>query len=357
MRDDAADRIRRAARVLPGRPAYRAGAGLLGAVALVLLFQLTWATPRRARLAVQQQELALAPDAQAEAASIDRRLAGLAREIERLGQEYDRLARAFPTSREAPILLRRLPAIAAQSGLTLRAYAPRPPETVPFDDPAPNWTIWGVQLEFTGRFHDVVGFLDRISALPQVIRVSALSFSASDPASPAGTILVSGVAETQAIEPPADRVPSSPAQGAAPSDTPAPPVTPTYDPGGRRDPFVPLAGTAPAPNGRPPGLAGIAAGELSLRGIVVAGGVRAAVLEAAGGRSWLVRGGERLLDGVIGLIGAETVEVQPVHGATTAPPPFRLRAAPQTLGGDAADGDDPDIAAPPSPPGDAERHP
>ena len=90
---------------------------------------------------------------------------------------------------------------------------------------------------------------------------------------------------------------------------------------------------------------------------MVAGGVRAAVLEAAGGRSWLVRGGERLLDGVIGLIGAETVEVQPVHGATTAPPPFRLRVAPQTLGGDAADGDDPDIAAPPSPPGDAERHP
>ena len=356
MEGNAADRVWYVPRELLGRPACRAGAGLLAAVILVSLFQLAWAAPRRARLAVQQQELALARSAVADAAGTDRRLVGLAAEIDRLGRQIEHLAHAFPTSGEAPSLLRQLPVIATQSGLTLRSYAPRPPELIGSDDSGPDWTRWGVQLEFTGRFHDVVGFLDRVGALPQVIRVRDLSFNATDPGNPDGTILVSGVAETQAIEQPAGRVRSRSGREAASSDTTAPPRATRYDPRGRRDPFLPLLPAAPFPNRRPRGLSGMAADELSLTGIVVADGERTAVLEAAGGRSWLVRGGEHLLDGVIGSIDAETVELRPVLGTTTARAPFRLRAAPEDHQGDGADGVGPDVAVQPSLPGDVERH-
>lgn len=357
MEDDAAGRVRHVPPGLPGRPAYRAGAGLLAAVILVVLFQFAWASPRRARLAVQQQELALARSERAEAASTDRRLAGLTAETERLGQQLDHLAQAFPTAREAPILLRQLPVIAAQSGLTLRSYTPRPPEKIASDDSGPDRTTWGVQLEFTGRFHDVVGFLARVAALPHVIRVRDLSFNAGDPVDPDGTIRVSGVAETQAIEQPAGHVRPPSGREVTLDDTSAPPLAALYDPGGRRDPFLPLLSAAPAPNRRPRGLAGMAAGELALRGIVTAGGGRTAVLEAAGGRSWFVRGGERLLDGVIGSIDAETVEVQPLRGTTIARAPLRLGASPREDAGEAVDGVDPDVASQSPSPRDVERRP
>ncbi len=358
MEDHAADRIRNVPPELPGRPGYRAGAGLLAAVILLVLFELAWASPRRASLAVQQQELAVAWSEEAEAASTHRRLAGLTAEIERLGEQLDHLAQAFPTAREAPILLRELPVVAAQSGLTLRSYTPRPPAMIASGDSGPDWTTWGVQLEFTGRFHDAVGFLDRVAELPQVIRVRALSFRASDPVNLDGTILVSGVAETPAIELPAGRIRSQSGSEVTSDDTSErPPVAALYDPGGRRDPFLPLPSAGPAPNRRPRGLAGMAAGELVLRGIVVAGGQRTAVLEATGGRSWLVRGGERLLDGVIGSIDAETVEVRPLRGTTVARAPLRLGAPPGEDAGEAVDGVDPDAASQSPSPRDVERRP
>ena len=91
------------------------------------------------------------------------------------------------------------------------------------------------------------------------------------------------------------------------------------DPRGLRDPFSdPRHGEeAPAPAGRPAGLAGFAVDGVVLRGLVRDDGVYIGILEADGGRSFFVRGGERLLDGAVVSVGARGVVVRAVG---TAPP-------------------------------------
>ena len=114
-----------------------------------------------------------------------------------------------------------------------------------------------------------------------------------------------------------------------------PPDVRAADSEGRRDPFVnPLRSPgAPPETVRPRGLAGIAVDELSLRGLVRIAGAHVAVLESGNGRSHLLRGGERLLDGSVRAVTAEGVTIvrhdagdPPATGGRTVR--LTLRAAP-----------------------------
>lgn len=73
------------------------------------------------------------------------------------------------------------------------------------------------------------------------------------------------------------------------------------DAAGSRDPFVDpfRPNAAPIEAIRPRGLAGIAVGDLILRGLVQVGDSSVAVLESGDGRNHLVRGGEELFDGAV----------------------------------------------------------
>lgn len=85
----------------------------------------------------------------------------------------------------------------------------------------------------------------------------------------------------------------------------------TYNPQGRRDPFVslqrgPLEGTAKQ-GPRPPGIAGFLVQEVALRGIVRDPKGFIGMLLGPDGKSYFVRVGQRLYDGVITAIDATTV--------------------------------------------------
>lgn len=122
----------------------------------------------------------------------------------------------------------------------------------------------------------------------------------------AGAIVIAGVA-LPAQEPPR---PQPPAQGApaATADKPAAagqaPSSSgyTYDPAGRRDPFVSLLGRGSDPRSaanRPSGLAGVLISEAVITGIVRGGGGFTAFLRAPDNRTYIIKGGERLLDGTV----------------------------------------------------------
>ena len=321
--------IRPVLRKLRERPWGRLAGGFVVAAALLLVFQVAWVSPRRAWLTIQERELAQARAGQSASPRAGRRLAEATGESARLAREIARLASVFPSRREAPAVLRQLHETAELSSLTLVTFTPRAPEPVTVAGTELSGTRWSVQLELTGQFHDLIGFLDRVGNLRQVVRVRDLAVRVVEQDSRDGTILATGTAETFAIEPPDPSIRATPlSHGATAVDAVAPPSSPPprYDPGGRRDPFAPLPASNPAPARveRAAGLPGIAASELSLRGIVVASGVSLAVLESPGGRSWLVRGGERLRDGVVGRIGANVVYVQPVGTAAATGGPVRL---------------------------------
>jgi Tfp pilus assembly protein PilP len=89
----------------------------------------------------------------------------------------------------------------------------------------------------------------------------------------------------------------SPAQAAQP-----PADNFTYQADGRRDPFVNLLGTGPEPRlpaRRPDGAAGLALGEISVRGVMQSRGALVAMILGPDNKTYVVHEGDKLLDATI----------------------------------------------------------
>ena len=114
--------------------------------------------------------------------------------------------------------------------------------------------------------------------------------------------------EAQTPAPPAAGAQTQVPAGQASAADALPPLEPpgfTYNPEGRRDPFVSLVrrGTTTARGGatgvRPAGLAGLETAEVTLRGTVRSREGFVAILQGADQKTYIVRAGDRLLDGTV----------------------------------------------------------
>jgi Tfp pilus assembly protein PilP len=88
----------------------------------------------------------------------------------------------------------------------------------------------------------------------------------------------------------------------------------TYDPDGRRDPFVSLlrrgADSMPvAAARRESGLAGLGAAEISLRGTMKSAGAFVGIVQGVDSKTYIVRAGDRLADGSIRTITADSMVI------------------------------------------------
>ena len=110
----------------------------------------------------------------------------------------------------------------------------------------------------------------------------------------------------------------TPRGGAATAPTAEAPVLDaagfTYDPQGRRDPFVSLLRrgndeSAQAAGPRKPGLPGLGDGEVPLTGTMASRGGYLALLRGADAKTYLVRPGDRLLDGSVQAVTADAVVI------------------------------------------------
>jgi len=126
-------------------------------------------------------------------------------------------------------------------------------------------------------------------------------------------VLMMLMAATAAAAQDKPAVPPPPqAPGAAAAPAPAPPPF-VYNPEGRRDPFVSLvarAAEARARQGKQPaagGIAGFLVSELSLKGIMQSRGERVALVAGPDAKTYLIRVNDRLLDGSVRAITADTV--------------------------------------------------
>jgi Tfp pilus assembly protein PilP len=103
------------------------------------------------------------------------------------------------------------------------------------------------------------------------------------------------------------------AQGGPQAQVVAAPPAPafTYNPEGRRDPFVSLlkrATEARARQGKPaPGVSGFLVSELILKGIMQSRGEHVALVSGPDSKTYLVRVNDRLLDGSVRAITADTL--------------------------------------------------
>jgi len=126
---------------------------------------------------------------------------------------------------------------------------------------------------------------------------------------------------SQASPPPAPPPPapaaSTPQQTPAPpadaASTPsAPPDTYVYQPDGRRDPFVSALGTGSEPRmtgKRGEGPAGMLTAEISVRGIMQHGTSLLALVQGPDNRTYIVRAGDKLMDGTIKAVTREGLTI------------------------------------------------
>jgi Tfp pilus assembly protein PilP len=112
-----------------------------------------------------------------------------------------------------------------------------------------------------------------------------------------------------ASPPPAQAPAAAPALGNAAPAAAAPlePQGYSYDPQGRRDPFVSLlrrGSEVPrlSGGGRPNGLAGLETSEVTLKGTLASQGTYVGILQGSDNKTYIVRAGDKLLDGTIRVI-------------------------------------------------------
>lgn len=110
------------------------------------------------------------------------------------------------------------------------------------------------------------------------------------------------LAAQNAPPPPAAKAPDQAGQKAPVGADQAAPEPFTYQPDGRRDPFLNLLGTAPEPRPagrRADGLAGLALGEITVRGVMQSRDALVAMIAGPDNKTYIVHQGDRLRDGEI----------------------------------------------------------
>lgn len=115
---------------------------------------------------------------------------------------------------------------------------------------------------------------------------------------------------------PAAPPPAEPAKPAGTAGTPAlEPQGYTYDPQGRRDPFISLlrrgsdVQRSASGNVRTPGLAGLETSEVTLRGTIASQGSYVGILQGSDQKTYIVKAGDRLLDGTIRVINPDSMVI------------------------------------------------
>ena len=141
-----------------------------------------------------------------------RRLPQFRQDVANLQADLERLRSVLPEEKDVADLLRRIQGMATQSNLTIRGFTPRAVTTKQMHA---EWPI-GLQLE--GSYHDLGGFLERVSKFPRIINVNGIKIKARTEQSASTTITAECTATTFVmIDAP------RPAAPAATGGAPAPP--------------------------------------------------------------------------------------------------------------------------------------
>jgi type IV pilus assembly protein PilP len=136
-----------------------------------------------------------------------------------------------------------------------------------------------------------------------------------------GALLIAAAAGAQSPQPPASTAPAAAAPAAPASpDAAAALESPgyTYDPQGRRDPFVSLLRRGLSSDesrpARPAGISGLETSEVTLKGTMQSRTGYVALVEATDKKTYIIKTGDRLLDGTVRTITASAMVIlQEVH--------------------------------------------
>ena len=149
----------------------------------------------------------------------------------------------------------------------------------------------------------------RCAAAITIVCVGVLTTAPGAAAQAQSAAVASPPAKTPAPKAPTAQSPAP----TAPAQSAIDPQGYTYDAGNRRDPFVSLmrrgADTQKSVGVRPPGLGGLTAGEITLKGILASRSGYVGIVLGADNKTYIVHSGEALLDGSIRTITSDAMVI------------------------------------------------
>ena len=149
-----------------------------------------YAKPAQEQIRAQQAQLSGLQAEIQRGQAAELRLPAFRKELASLESQMRRLRAVLPEERDVADLLRRVQGTATQSSLTILGFTPK---AVTRKDLYVEWPI-GLKLE--GTYHDLGGFLERVSKLPRIINVTELKVKAIDKPVNGATIRAEAIATT-----------------------------------------------------------------------------------------------------------------------------------------------------------------
>lgn len=170
--------------------AYRMA--LIPAIAIVVAAAYVYLLymPTRAQLdGLEEQQLQLQRKL-AEVRSVASNEDRVKQEIEELERKLAIALRQLPDDKELPVLLTDVTSLGKNAGLDFKAFRPQPEFKRDFYAEVP------IELEFTGRFHDIASFFDEVSRLPRIVNIGELDIKIDKEGSQTTMLKVEGKATT-----------------------------------------------------------------------------------------------------------------------------------------------------------------
>jgi type IV pilus assembly protein PilO len=125
-----------------------------------------------------------------EVRSVAANLAAFEEEIKGLEAELKVALRQLPNSKELPGLLTDITNLGKKSGLEFKAFRPKPEVNRGFYAEVP------IEIEFTGSYHEVATFFDRISKLDRIVNVGDMEVTVGQESLDTTVLKIEGYATT-----------------------------------------------------------------------------------------------------------------------------------------------------------------
>lgn len=171
------------------RPARMALVPLV-VVLVVAAYGYLFYLPASRELATAQEQSLQLQRKLAEVRSVANNKDAVQKEIGVLEKKLAAALRQLPDSKELPVLLTDVTSLGKNAGLEFKAFRPKNEIKREFYAEVP------INIEFTGKYHDIASFFDEVSRLPRIVNVGELDVSIGRETT-AGTYLkVTGQATT-----------------------------------------------------------------------------------------------------------------------------------------------------------------
>ena len=117
-------------------------------------------------------------------------LSAFENEIAELEKRLKQALRQLPDSKELPGLLTDVTSLGKDAGLEFKAFRPRDEIAKDFYAEVP------IEVEFSGDYHDIARFFDKVSKLPRIVNVSQLEMEIAGQEADSTLLKVHGEATT-----------------------------------------------------------------------------------------------------------------------------------------------------------------